>query len=393
MAAVGRIFSRDHDEFDIPPLNNENTWHSVTELISWFRNEEEENKSNDYENKHFCRFRGGFHNIDLCSNKKLVYVNPWLSDDGWTLDGDLGQPVSGNDHIVVYPMVDKQQMKSDEDGIKYFPSPISRLECKDPVTALQVSALGDVLIVATVRGKIQLWNVETPQAPRLTHSISCLAGLKAAYSQTGRFNEEDSTTPPNYHPSSVEEIYVSRHLPVEKTGFVTLQHGSGHGSSLMHWKLNSAGDVWEVRAQIDLPLSSSRFPQIYFDGRKIVVLSQDQIGYLLLVYQVKYTNDDLGNFGDKVQPGVAASGGVVNFGSTCVRFAQRIRHAALGGLEAYHPVHMTCNERFIVVATKMGHFVGGSLQFLEDDSDTMVCNYSDGLLLIDLQKKGRSKKR
>jgi hypothetical protein len=71
-----------------------------------------------------------------------------------------------------------------------------------------------------------------------------------------------------------------------------------------------------------------------------------------------------------------ASGGVYNFTvQPHVRFAKRIRHAALGGLQYYDSLYMACNERFLIVNTKTGNLLDGG------SSPT-----GEGLLIIDLKE-------
>jgi hypothetical protein len=60
-------------------------------------------------------------------------------------------------------------------------------------------------------------------------------------------------------------------------------------------------------------------------------------------------------------------------GEDQVKFVNRIRHAALGGLEFYDSVYMTANERYVIVNTKSGNLLGGGSPG------------SDGLLVIDLE--------
>jgi hypothetical protein len=54
-------------------------------------------------------------------------------------------------------------------------------------------------------------------------------------------------------------------------------------------------------------------------------------------------------------------------------YVNRIRHAALGGIEYYDNILMTMNERFLIVNTKTGNL-------LQDGNAE-----TDGLLVIDLQ--------
>jgi hypothetical protein len=61
--------------------------------------------------------------------------------------------------------------------------------------------------------------------------------------------------------------------------------------------------------------------------------------------------------------------------SGTLRFARRIRHAALGGHADYESLHLSANERFIVANTKLGHELAGG-------------GGADGLLVVDVERAG-----
>ncbi len=70
------------------------------------------------------------------------------------------------------------------------------------------------------------------------------------------------------------------------------------------------------------------------------------------------------------------SGGVVNLTNPeRIQYVQRIRHAALGGVEFYDNIFMTLNEKFIVVNTKAGNLLDGG-----------VNSSPEGLIVIDLEQ-------
>jgi hypothetical protein len=93
---------------------------------------------------------------------------------------------------------------------------------------------------------------------------------------------------------------------------------------------------------------------------------------IILVYHVLNTNEDMAVFQAAKDD---SSGGVTNFTNPPrIRFANRIRNAALGGLEYFDHIHMACNERFIVINTKTGNLSSGS-----------SVPYAEGLLVIDLE--------
>jgi hypothetical protein len=70
------------------------------------------------------------------------------------------------------------------------------------------------------------------------------------------------------------------------------------------------------------------------------------------------------------------SGGCYNLSNPPqVRFANRIRHVALGGINRFDTLHLTSNERFIIVNTKTGDLLSGA-----------SFPFSEGLLVIDLNE-------
>lgn len=203
----------------------------------------------------------------------------------------------------------------------------------------------------------------------------------------------------------IEAIRVASHLDPHRAGFVTLQYNPRTGGTLLLWKLTrneqTKKEEYQLQSLINLPLMTEREPKVQFDGRRIVVFGQDHIGYIILVYQVLYSMEDADWFVSSPRhrrPPVKAKhstrrqqlrrnspplreddGGVVNMvyepgRPPPLRFANHIRHAALGGLASYESIHMSLNERFIMVNTKTGNLLPTSHSI----------PYSEGLLIIDL---------
>ena len=177
--------------------------------------------------------------------------------------------------------------------------------------------------------------------------------------------------------SPVVSFHVARHLPLDVCGFVTLQTDSNEGCSLLLWTKDPNVVDYRVASLINLPLSARRTPRVSFDGSRLVVFGEDHIGLIVLVYNVLSSFEFIGSFGGAAK-NVAESGGVYNLTEPPrVRFVNRIRHAALGGIENFDSIHMTCNERLLVVNTKTGNLLGGG----------GGSSYSEGLLVIDLEEK------
>lgn len=195
----------------------------------------------------------------------------------------------------------------------------------------------------------------------------------------------------------INEIFHPRHLDLHRAGFVTLQHHRTEGATLALWQKSSLDqsvvdreEKLELSAIINLPLSPQRKPQVHYDGRRLIVVGQDHIGVIVLIYHVLSTWEDKEMFDndpheayeqDENESGMPReeSGGVINLSPSMrrVRYVNRIRNVGLGNLEAYDPIYCTCNERHIVINTKCGNLIGG-------DGGTNAC---EGLFVIDLEDK------
>mmetsp|Transcript_9260 Transcript_9260/g.17441 ORF Transcript_9260/g.17441 Transcript_9260/m.17441 type:complete len:876 (-) Transcript_9260:3776-6403(-) len=174
----------------------------------------------------------------------------------------------------------------------------------------------------------------------------------------------------------VNEIIISRHLSIRQAGFVTLQHHRDEGTTVALWLFDKQRSSFTVSSLVNLPLSTQRRPTVLYDGKKLVVFGQDHIGLIILIYRVISSPEDLAcNVTSPVCKGKSdSSGGAVNLNAVeSIVYMNRIRHAALGGLEYYDNMLMTMNERYIMVNTKTGNLLDGG------NSET------DGLLVIDLQ--------
>jgi hypothetical protein len=162
----------------------------------------------------------------------------------------------------------------------------------------------------------------------------------------------------------VDSIFVSKH-DSQTSGFVTLQRHRDEGTSLLLWRQG------KVVSLINVPLSPKRVPRVYYEGNRLVVFGEDHIGMIILVYNVA-CDDFVVATSDDDEPLGEASGGVFNLTRPpVVRFANRVRHVALGGIDTFDSIHMTCNERFLIVNTRTGNLLG-------------ECPLPEGLLVIDL---------
>ena len=304
MVAVGRIFSDD-------------SFRSSTEIIAWFR----ESAMESYADQHVCRFATGFREFELCPVRRVVYTH------------------QGGSRVSVFSMSPRSSM-----AVVPGAEPLFSLECSDDVTAMAVDPTGSTLLISTRSGSLQVWD--------LRHGAKLAACIDTFHSTRKAF-------PGTPLDSSICEIVYARDRPLSTNGFVTLHHRSNAASQLVLWRFESV--AWKIASMVSLPLSSRRRPVVRFDGRRVIVLGQDHIGVIILVYVL---DGEGGNDG---------SGGVVNGPHTALHFANRIRHVALSEVHWFDQIDMTCNERFLIVNTKAGHLLS-----------LTECLPSDGLLVIDL---------
>ena len=413
-----------------------------TELTAWFKTNQEAH----YTERRVCRFPWTFHYVDLDPIYKRLYVS-FYPRDGPTLanpDTDRPPPLGrfsysfGRSAIAVYPMILHTDGLEGEDQHKYFPEPIFWIRCEHPISSFSIDPTGSILMVATIRGTLELWQVKEAPARLIsrllirgclqrsigqlfmkyknsslldstaTRRSSAMRGMEMVFSVQDQISGETNSLgrPPDSEPFPfladgseggllndnsdflfvlrrqsdlerlrvpVDSFFLSRHLSIDKCGFVTLQHSSEEGSSLLLWRLEKG--QWETVSIINLPLSSRRMPRVFFDGTRLIVYGEDHIGIIILLYHVLNSNEDITLF--DLKSGEEASGGVYNLTDPPrVRFAHRVRHVALGGIESMDSIHLTCNERFVVVNTKTGNLLGEG-----------TSPFSEGLLVIDLQDR------
>uniref|UniRef100_A0A7S3KXL9 F-box domain-containing protein n=1 Tax=Amphora coffeiformis TaxID=265554 RepID=A0A7S3KXL9_9STRA len=369
MLALGRIIARisaDDDEEEA----------CCWEVLTWKKGIHDDD--NSYNSAGSCRLRGTYHTLDVCPHQQVVYANPSRrvdQHDDWGADDNIFTLWAGQKHIQVIPL-------STDDAVSKPTQPVAEWKCQDNVTAMIVSPAGvttttsrlPTIIVGTIARNLELYE-PTGNTATLKQMISVSSAATAAQKRHEKLLPLQRT-----HPAPVTEIFCAKELPLEKAGFWTLQHNSAHGSTLLLWKprqQEDQGATFDVETIIHLPLSSRRTPKIVYDGRRLLVYGQDHIGMILLVYHVRYSNEDMSVF-DQVPVGESTSGGVVNVGHVPnTRFANRIRHVALSGMEniLYEALYMTANERFVILNTKGGNLL----------SSGSSSPYREGLLVIDLQ--------
>lgn len=428
---------------------------TCTEVFAWSNFE---SKAKGYATKYVCRSVGSFYFLDICANTHKLYATfqsvsgfendtrqadvdrhrPLMEIDDNSLVNEDGEPIRMSQSIFCFPLVKYNTLsEGNEEVSSYFPSPEACITAQYPVSSFSVDVTGKILVVGTIHGTIELWNTGMHQTssrddPRRLEILSVRESfLRRARSMTmgARFSVQESSGGkpnvefdanaaeeletqddlaligddgveelPHKHPTSkISQVYIPRHLPVHRCGFVTKQRNSESGTTLLLWQtpnMSSANatnitDHFEIVSMINLPISARCHAEVHYDGRRLIVFGQDHIGLIFLVYHVLSTRYDQNEFDEqlpfsrkKSRGKGEESGGVINLfpDDRRIKFVNRIRHAGLGGLEYFDSLMMTANERFIVVNTKTGNLIGSE----------GTRGASQGLLVIDLQEHDES---
>ena len=347
MIAIGRTIASDDTS------NSER----VVELIAWFRN----GSQTKFHQQSVCRFHGAFNAVDISANHGYAFVNYSGINNG--------SPAHrfGCNEIHAYPFEPYQPLdKSQPVTRRYFPNPKFTLRCSNQcIVAFATSAEGSYVVASALNANLQshihIWDVS-----RIDNITSLTMSIRKKFEEV--FEKRNNPPPVNCAP--ITGIFVPKTLSIRDAGFVTLQRSRNDGLSIVYYRKEA--DDWNIKSIIRLPLTSDRLPRIHFDGRRLIVFGQDHIGLIILIYHVQFGNDNSEEFAT-TKVNEEASGGVLNVGERAsIRFANRVRHAALGELPPFDALFMTCNERFIIVNTKSGNLLADSGGF------------TDGLLVIDL---------
>jgi hypothetical protein len=411
---AARTFCSDSLEWSEPKI--------CTEMMMWKRSE-----GGDFEQRRVCRFRSYYKVMEVDPYNDQLYVNfpfnegPLRRFDAHIQDEETDHVdfEGGGRVVAVYPMElfpDDEDNNVEGDQVmsagrpRFFPKPNFILKGEHPVSTLIVTPGGETVMIGTTKGTIDFWDTTTEGGASMVKRVDIKEKLKKLLS-TGEDEtaltstadvvmhsevmtaheaeaadvavepvtemhpipvadltdqEEEELSQAAYNPT-ITSFHFPGHYPIDRCGFVTLHYVHGESSWLLVWR--KEGDEYNIVSTINLPLSARRKPRIHYDGRRLIVCGQDHIGMIILVYHVLNSLEDLASFVSIRQSG---DGGVMR-GEDQVKFVNRIRHAALGGLEFYDSVYMTANERYVIVNTKSGNLLGGGSPG------------SDGLLVIDLE--------
>ncbi|KAL7517005.1 hypothetical protein ACHAWX_002426 [Stephanocyclus meneghinianus] len=428
---------------------------TCTEVFAWSSSHSNDASSTaKYSSKFICRAAGsimltqkiyatfqagsGFfreNSGEVTNHAASGHSRPLLEIDDESVVDEDGAPIRMSRAIFRLPLVNYEASFAGTDAIgSYFPLPEACIFAQFPVSFFSVDISGKLLIVGTIHGTVEIWDtgmhsnkcrsepfrvqifsvresflkrvrsmtvgarsrVELKSGDLIEFHPNCVEE-RETQDDLALIGDNDEDELPHKHPTSkISRIYLPRHLPAHRCGFVTKQRNSELGTTLLLWQARNllSGDDhaytvkdFHVVAMINLPLSARCHPEVHYDGRRLIVFGQDHIGLIFLIYHVLSTRYDQDAFNDEqISPpkktsrgnkGCEESGGVINLlRERRIKFVNRIRHAGLGGLEYYDSLMMTANERFIVVNTKSGNLIGTDGEH----------NASQGLLVIDLQE-------
>ncbi|GKY91880.1 hypothetical protein MPSEU_000159600 [Mayamaea pseudoterrestris] len=337
----------------------------VVELYCWFL-EHDSKLTSDW--RIHCFFDLKPHCLRICAARQVMFSNAFDS----TVDQLTGAPI-----IKIYSM---QPM---EKGIPNCvtlsnTAPNGQLNIGERIITINICPTNNRLIVVTTQHKIQIWNCHNLRQAYIEELLDVPALLK----DLDELHSIMLLLFEQIRPTPLDESIVAQHLPIHVGGFVTVHYLHGTRCFMLVWKRLYTTDAskgesklsYQIVSLIELPISPGRRPCIRFDGRRLVVFANDQIGHLVLVYQVRLSEEDAHMFSTLNHvPGKEIDGSVVNFGPIPhVRYVNRIRHADLNVLGPLENYHMALNDRFLVFSARR-------------NSEASTSISDEGVLVLDLK--------
>ena len=335
------------------------------EIMTWYR--DEASTSSKFGPMQRCRLPGPQENFlfDVCPVSSRILAT--MSERNLNNDTQTDAVTK----VGVYPLGDN--------GEAVYASPEYVLDCNDLVTALVCPPTGRHLLIATATQTIHLWDIsnandnETRKSPVATF---CLRDKIQIAMGDNRYMHEEGVRSRNFlQETSIQQLLCAPYGTMERFGFVSVHasHENDNDMSLVVWSLSgSTAFDYKVCGMIHLPLCATH--QVHYDGHRLLVLGQDHLGTILLVYHV----------GDAKQQGHDGSGGVVSLENSCVRFVNRIRHSSLHGKD----LRMSCNERFLLLSTTTTNSSNKGHEGENDNDIHPTRSSNDGLLIFDLESEG-----
>eukprot|EP01082_Thalassiosira_pseudonana_P012592 g11139.t1 g11139 contig5:189929-191815(+) len=240
-----------------------------TEAVVW---RESNGRHDTYYSQYVCRIAMECSDCLVCVNTKKVYVAVEPSED------------DGVGTISRFALI---EVVARDTAASYFPAPETQISINSRVSALDLDMTGSLLYVGTAKGMIEVWNtglgigIDTSDEPRLIQQLD----TRDTFGQ-GEF---------------VIRGLRSSLSPLRS--FVTEHFSDDLGFGLLLWQttsLNHCGDTDtnEEQFQLVARIGFKCYPGVFFDGRRLFVLTYDKFGSTYLnLYHVFGSRFEKHNFG------------------------------------------------------------------------------------------------
>lgn len=355
-----------------------------TELVTWTRPV----GNATYSDRMSRHIPGAFRLIDLDAKGRRVFISFQEKEESMRWMNWNATPTKNQ--ILAFSLLRKNQVNNSEE----MPKPSFTIDCKDEVSAFSVDCTGQLLTLATAQNNLEIWQVNQASASRL-ESISLKKALQNSIKTRLSFLKDlmkRQTTAQNSMDrrlnescilrrqlekiamAPIQSIHLSKYSSIERSGFVTMHQ---EGRTLLHWRKVSGS--YEIASMITNPLSKQLVPKVEYTGTKVIIYDRnvDDSKASVLVYHV--ANADLPIADDWNRNGGRNGGGGV-YNLCCpasIRFVNEIRPTAIRGIQApknTSPIHLTCNERFLV------------MNVMANEEWTGSSDLTQGLLVLDLEQ-------
>mmetsp|Transcript_22438 Transcript_22438/g.55526 ORF Transcript_22438/g.55526 Transcript_22438/m.55526 type:complete len:599 (-) Transcript_22438:1317-3113(-) len=356
-----------------------------TELVTWTRPVGDATSYSDRMSRHIP---GAFRLMDMDAKTQRVFIS--FQEKEESMRWMQWNATPAKNQVLAFSLLKQSQVNNSEE----VPEPNFTIDCEDEVSAFSVDCTGEQLALATAKNTLEIWQVDQASASRL-ESISLkkalqtsiqtrLAFLKdlmkrqtvAQNSMDRRLNEpcilrrqiEKLALAP------IQSIHLSKYSSIERSGFVTMHQD---GRTLLHWRKVSGS--YEIASMITNPLSTELMTQVEYTGTKVLLYgrNEDDSRVSVVVYHVASPDLPIADDWNK-NGGKNGGGGVYNLCCPAsIRFVNEIRPTAIRGIQApknTSPIHMTCNERFLV------------MNVMASEEWTGSSDLTQGLLVLDLEQ-------
>eukprot|EP00978_Attheya_sp_CCMP212_P013635 scaffold34226_cov44-Attheya_sp.AAC.1 len=180
--AVGRTLSNEAEGFDNGLV--------CTEILLWRKMD----MDNYYKDKFVCRIGWVCSFIELCTKYDRLFVTFPKGNGPVTIenrvmmqeasdedDEEQMNSLGGGRTIFVYPLVPcKQESQDKESNVeRYFPKPLFDIKCTSCVSTVVLDATGETLLVGTIKGTIEVYNLSKEAMATCTHILDVRASVVA----------------------------------------------------------------------------------------------------------------------------------------------------------------------------------------------------------------------